>query len=177
MAEVSTGAAGVTIIREDCGPFWQVSAWPGTLGSVAARLREITGTDAPGPGGIVATECGQVARIGPLVWWIIGANDDAARALADIAPEEGSALDLTDNRIRFAVSGPYARDMMMRLAPLDFRDRGFAPGHIAATAAHHMSVQIARREDAWDVYVTATFADAFAEVLEETAAQWNESAA
>ena len=165
-------ADGVTIIREDCGPFWQITAWPDTLGAVAARIGEIAGAQAPGPGACVQTQSGQIARIAPLAWWIIGANADAAGALAGIAAAEGTALDLTDNRVRFVISGPYARDMMMRLAPLDFRDRGFPVGHIAATAAHHMSVQIARREEGWNVYVTATFADAFAEVLEETAGQW-----
>lgn len=172
MADGSDMAQGVTIIREDCEAFWQVTAWPDTLGAVASRLGEITGVAAPGPGGLVAADTGQIARIGPLVWWIIGANAEAVRALADIGAQEGSALDMTDNRVRFVISGPRARDMMMRLAPLDFRDRSFAVGTIAATAAHHMSVQIARREEAWDVYVTATFADAFAEVLAETAAQW-----
>jgi len=164
--------ASVTVSREKCGAFWQVTAWPETLGAVAGWLGGIVGVEAPGPGGIVASDAGQVARIGPLVWWVIGASDEAAQALAEIAPEDGTALDMTDNRVRFTVSGPMARDMMMRLAPLDFRDRSFAVGHVAATAAHHMSVQIARRDEAWDVYVTATFADAFAEVLEETAAQW-----
>ena len=173
MGEASTTAAGVTVIRESCGPFWQVTAWPDTLGSVAASLERIVGIAAPGPGQLALADGEQVARIGPLVWWVIGASVDTARALADLSPAEGTSLDLADNRERFVVSGPYARDMMMRLAPLDFRDRGFPVGHIAATAAHHMSVQIARREEAWDIYVTATFADAFAEVLDETAAQWS----
>lgn len=165
-------ADGVTILREECGPFWQVTAWPGTLADVAARIGDITGAEAPGPGALVQTDSGQVARIAPLAWWIIGAKVDAVEALSGIAAEEGAALDLTDNRVRFAISGPRARDTMMRLAPLDFRDRAFPVDRIAATAAHHMSVQVARRQDAWDVYVTTTFADAFAEVLEETVAQW-----
>jgi len=172
MVDAPTVANSVTIIREECGAFWQVAAWPDTLGAVAARLAEITGAAVPGPGGIVRTDSGQIARIAPLTWWMIGANADAIRALQDIAPDQGAIVDLTDNRVRFVISGPYARDMMMRLAPLDFRDRGFPTGRIAATAAHHVSVQIARGDDAWDIYVTATFADAFAEILAETAAQW-----
>ena len=172
MADGSSVAQGVTITREDCGPFWQVTAWPDTLDAVAARLGGIAGVQAPGPCAMVDSDIGQIARIAPLVWWVVGTTAEAARALADIAPEEGTALDMTDNRVRFSVSGPYARSMMVRLAPLDFRDRSFATGTIAATAAHHMSVQIARREEAWDIYITATFADALAEVLAETAAQW-----
>ncbi len=171
MADTMTKEA-VSIAREGCGTFWQVAAWPDTLGTVAGRLAEATGVEAPGPGELAAAGGMQVARVAPLVWWVIGATDEAARALAAIAPDDGTALDMTDNRERFVVSGPRARDLMMRLAPLDFRDRSFPAGRIAATAAHHMSVQIARRDDAWDVYVTTTFADALAEVLEETAAQW-----
>ena len=167
------GAPGsVTVRREECGAFWQVTAWPGTLDAVAARLGEIAGVEAPGSGGMIDTDIGRIARVGPLVWWIVGVECDAARALSGIAPEEGAALDLTDSRVRFVVSGPHARDTMMRLAPLDFRDRGFPVGQIAATAAHHVSVHIARQEDAWEVYVTTTFARALAEMLEETTAQW-----
>ncbi len=172
MADGSSVAHGVIYAREECGAFWQVSAWPATVAAVAERLAAAVGTAAPGPGDMVTTGAGQVARIAPLAWWVIGADAGAMDALRDLSPEDGAVLDMTDNRTRFVISGPYARDMMMRLAPLDFRDRAFPAGRIAATAAHHMSVQIVRREDAWDVYVTSTFADAFEEVLAETAAQW-----
>ncbi len=170
MAEGMTVDSAYT--REECGAFWQVAAWPGTLGAVAAHLGKVVGSEAPGPGRIITTDAGQIARIGPLVWWIIGATPQAIEALADISVEDGTVLDMTDNRTRFVVSGPYARDIMMRLAPLDFRDRAFPIGQIVATAAHHMSVQVVRREEAWDVYVTSTFADALEELLAETAAQW-----
>ena len=172
MADALDAPHAATVLREDCGSFWQIAAWPDTLDSIASRLGEIAGVEAPGPGEVVESDIGHIARIGPLVWWVIGANAEAGRALAAIAPEEGAALDLTDNRVRFVVSGPYARETMMRLAPLDYRDRSFPPGRIAASAAHHIAVQIARREEAWEIYVTTTFADAFAEVLEETVAQW-----
>lgn len=169
MADGFGTARGATVARGACGPFWQVTAWPGTLDAVAARLERIAGVAAPGPGRMVEGEggTGRVARVAPLVWWIIGAETAPA-----IPPEEGAALDLTDNRVRFVVSGPRARETMMRLAPLDFRDRAFPVGHIAATAAHHVSVHIARREEGWEIYVTTTFAQFFAETLEETLAQW-----
>jgi len=67
-------ADATTIARESCGAFWQVTAWPGTIGAVSSRLADITGIAAPGPGEIAHTGAVQVARVGPLVWWIIGAD-------------------------------------------------------------------------------------------------------
>ena len=100
--------------------------------------------------------------------WVVFEGNDAP----SIGEADGTVTDLCHSRKRFRVEGALARDVMMRLAPLDFRDRAFADGAFKATTAHHMSVWIARDGEAWNIWVGFTFADAMRDVLEETVAQW-----
>lgn len=164
---------GVTIGAGVLADIWQVTAWPETVGDVAARVAAATGHDAPEPG---AVSPGGAARIGPLVWWVFDAAPDAAARLAEIPAAEGTALDLGGGRMRFTVSGPRARDVMMRLAPIDFREAAFPEGRIVSTLAHHLNLQIARSGAGYDIYVSASFAPTLHEILTETVAQWGAAA-
>jgi len=136
-----------------CETLSQLTLWPG-----------VTRADLPSAPGRI--ENGMV-RSGPLTWVIFDGKDAPS-----VSDEEGALTDLGHSRKCFRVEGAFARDVMMRLAPLDFRDRAFEDGAFKATTAHHTSVWIARDGDAWNIWVGYTFADAFREVLEETAAQW-----
>jgi len=143
----------LTVTETLCDALWQITLWPG-----------VTRADLPTEPGMVA---GSIARTGPQTWVVFEANDTPSVDEAD-----GTVTDLCHSRKRFRIEGPLAQDVMMRLAPLDFRDRAFADRAFKATTAHHMSVWIARDGEAFDIWVGFTFADAFREVLEETAAQW-----
>lgn len=147
----------LTITETLCDALWQITLWPG-----------VTQSDLPAdPGQIVSG----IVRSGPQSWVVL----DSSTA-PDIADADGTVTDLCHSRKRFRVEGALTRDVMMRLAPLDFRDRAFADGAFKATTAHHMSVWIARDGETFDIWVGFTFADAFREVLEETAAQWEATA-
>lgn len=167
---------GVSISDGAFAPIWQVTAWPHTVAGVASRVASVIGGDAPNAGMIAAGSTASAARIGPLVWWVFGVDADAASGLADIPAEEGAALDLTDGRMVFRVEGPRARDVVMRLAPIDFRDKSFPEGRIVSTLAHHMNLHIARSGAGYDVYVSSSFGGTLHEVLIETVAQWGEAA-
>lgn len=151
MAEIVTHD-DLTVTEHLCDPLWQVTLWPG-----------VSHDSLPAEPGRIADG---VARIGPRVW--IGFEGEPP----GIATDDGATLDIAHSRKRFRIEGDRARDVVMRLAPLDFRDSAFPDGAIKATAAHHMSVWIARDGAAWDVYVGYTFAGVMRELLEETAAQW-----
>lgn len=146
----------LTITETLCDALWQINLWPG-----------VTRADLP-------TEPGKMtngtARTGPRTWVVFEGND------APFATEaEGTVTDLCHSRKCFRVEGALARDVMMRLAPLDFRDKAFADGSFKATTAHHISAWIARDGEAWNIWTGFTFADAMREVLAETAAQWEET--
>jgi len=146
----------LTITETLCETLSQVTLWPG-----------VSRTDLPTAPGRV--ENGKV-RSGPQTWVIFDGKDAPL-----ISDEEGTLTDLGHSRKCFRIEGRLARDVMMRLAPLDFRDRAFEDGAFKATTTHHISVWIARDGDAWNIWVGFTFANAFREILEETVAQWEEA--
>ena len=143
----------LTITETLCDALWQITLWPGVI-------RAALPAD---PGMIVDG----VVRSGPQSWVVLDSKD-----APEVAETDGTVTDLCHSRKRFHVAGALTRDVMMRLAPLDFRDRAFTDGAFKATSAHHISVWIARDGEAFDIWVGHTFADAFRDVLEETAAQW-----
>lgn len=147
---------GLKFTETLCETLSQITLWPG-----------ITRSGLPSTPGQV--ENGKV-RSGPLTWVVLDGSDAPS-----ISDDEGTVTDLGHSRKRFRIEGELARDVMMRLAPLDFRDKAFADQAFKATTAHHMSVWIARDGAAWNIWVGYTFADAFREVLEETAAQWEDA--
>ena len=143
----------LTITETLCETLVQITLWPG-----------VTRADLPAAPGKV--ENGKV-RSGPMTWVVFEGNDPPS-----ISDDEGTLTDLGHSRKCFRIEGTRAQDVMMRLAPLDFRDRAFEDGAFKATTAHHISVWIARDGNAWNIWVGFTFANAFREVLEETVAQW-----
>ena len=95
-------------------------------------------------------------RIGPAQFWIVGPETDdvAARLHGQCA-----VTPLTSSRVRIAVSGAPAREVMAMLAPVDFHPAVFTPGAVALTGIHHTPVTIhCTGEHAFDVYVMRTFA-------------------
>ena len=143
----------LTITETLCDALWQITLWPG-----------VTRADLPSAPGVITDG---IVRAGPQTWVVLEASE-----APPVTEAEGTVTDLCHSRKRFRIEGALARDVMMRLAPLDFRERAFADGAFKATSAHHISVWIARDGEAFDVWVGYTFADALREVLEETAAQW-----
>ena len=146
----------LTITETLCESLSQITLWP-----------DVTRADLPAEPGRVENG---IVRNGPRTWVVFEPNNHP-----DTSTEDGTLTDLGHSRKRFRIEGDLAGDVMMRLAPLDFRDRAFTDGAFKATTAHHMSVWIARDGDAWNIWVGFTFAAAFREVLEETAAQWEEA--
>lgn len=95
-------------------------------------------------------------RLGPAQFWIVGPETDdvAARLQGQCA-----VTPLTSSRVRIAIAGAPAREVMAMLAPVDFYPSVFTPGTVALTGIHHTPVTIhCTGESAFDVYVMRTFA-------------------
>ena len=95
-------------------------------------------------------------RIGPAQFWIVGPQTDdvAARLQGQCA-----VTPLTSSRVRIAIAGAPAREVMAMLAPVDFNASVFTPGTVALTGIHHTPVTIhCTGDSAFDVYVMRTFA-------------------
>lgn len=95
-------------------------------------------------------------RIGPAQFWIVGPETD------DVAARLGgqcAVTPLTSSRVRIAIEGAPAREVLAMLAPVDFHPSVFTPGSVALTGIHHTPVTIhCTGENGFDVYAMRTFA-------------------
>lgn len=97
-----------------------------------------------------------IFRIGPAQFWIV---EPAAGTTPARLDGVGAVTPLTSSRVRIAISGAPAREVMAMLAPVDFHPTVFSPGTVAFTGIHHTPVTIhCTAEDAFDLYVMRTFA-------------------
>lgn len=97
-----------------------------------------------------------IFRTGPAQFWIVGPETDGVAAQL---PGQCAVTPLTSSRVRIAVVGAPAREVMAMLAPVDFHPSVFTPGTVALTGIHHTPVTIhCTAEDAFDLYVMRTFA-------------------
>lgn len=97
-----------------------------------------------------------IFRIGPAQFWIVGPETDdvAARLQGQFA-----VTPLTSSRVRIALEGAPAREVLAMLAPVDFAPSVFTPGAVALTGIHHTPATIhCTAENGFDVYVMRTFA-------------------
>ena len=95
-------------------------------------------------------------RIGPAQFWIVGPEtDDTATRLEG----QCAVTPLTSSRVRIAIAGATAREVLAMLIPVDLYPTVFTPGTVALTGIHHTPVTVhCTGEDAFDVYVMRTFA-------------------
>jgi len=97
-----------------------------------------------------------IFRIGPAQFWIVGPETDdvAARLQGHCA-----VTPLTSSRVRIALEGAPARDVLAKLMPVDWAAPVFTPGSVALTGLHHTPVTVhCTGENAFDIYVMRTFA-------------------
>jgi heterotetrameric sarcosine oxidase gamma subunit len=106
---------------------------------------------------------------GPNSWLVL---DEDARTLA--ARTGGAVVEQSDGLFVFAVSGPFAREILKRLVPIDLYETAFAPDAVAITHAAHIGVRIWREGDAFILACFRSFAPSLHHALleaEETVAR------
>jgi sarcosine oxidase subunit gamma len=97
-----------------------------------------------------------IFRIGPAQFWIVEPAMGTTPARLDGV---GAVTPLSSSRVRIALAGAPAREVLAMLAPVDFHPSVFTPGSVALTGIHHTPVTIHCTEDnAFDLYVMRTFA-------------------
>ena len=57
-------------------------------------------------------------------------------------PAIGAVTPLSHSRVRIALEGAPAREVLSKLMPLDFHPQTFAPGTFALTGIHHTPVPV-----------------------------------
>lgn len=97
-----------------------------------------------------------IFRIGPSQFWIVAPEGDGAAAkLAG----QCAVTPLSHSRVRIALEGAPAREVLAMLMPVDMHASVFVPGSVALTGIHHTPVTVhCTGENAFDIYVMRSFA-------------------
>lgn len=95
-------------------------------------------------------------RTGPAQFWIVGPEtDDAASRLEG----QCAVTPLSSSRVRIALQGAPAREVLGRMVPVDLHPSVFTPGMVALTGIHHTPVTLhCTGADSFDIYAMRSFA-------------------
>jgi sarcosine oxidase subunit gamma len=177
-AATRTGAAGVTLCER---PWRGQLVLRGDIGSRAfvSALRQVLGVRVPRtPNTVREKGDTMILWLGPDEWLLVvpggrGAKLNAALRKA-LARQHTALTDVSDSRVVIGVTGPHARDVLMKGCSLDLHPRAFAAGHCAQTrlARAHMLLHQLDESPAYDVYVHRSFADYVWRWLENAAEEY-----
>jgi len=111
--------------------------------------------------------------LGPDEWLIVDEGKPASEVdvRTAFAPDWGSVVDVSGNRVMFEVAGPTARDLLAHGCPLDFHPRVFGPGQCAQTLFARAAVVLWQTDarPTYRILVRASFADHIARWLADAA--------
>ena len=97
-----------------------------------------------------------IFRIGPAQFWIVGPETDD---LASRLQGRCAVTPLSSSRVRIALDGAPAREVLAKLIPVDLHPSVFTPGSAALTGIHHTPVTLhCTGENGFDIYAMRTFA-------------------
>ena len=99
---------------------------------------------------------------GPNSWLVL---DEDAVTLA--AHTGGTVTEQSDGLFLFSVAGPFAREILKRLVPIDLHEAAFAPEAVAITHAAHIGVRIWREGDGFILACFRSFAPSLHHALVE----------
>jgi len=102
-----------------------------------------------------------IFRIGQ--FWLIEPEHGTTPARLDGV---GAVTPLSSGRVRIALAGAPAREVLSRLIPIDLHPSVFVPGAVALTGIHHTPVTVhCTGEQSFDVYAMRSFAQNVWEAL------------
>ncbi|WP_050929951.1 sarcosine oxidase subunit gamma [Aestuariivita boseongensis] len=108
-----------------------------TKPKLKSAVKSVTGLALPKTGGILSDETGSVAWMSPdeLLLLVPYAEVDAhlATLQKDLAKEHSLAVNVSDARAMFSLSGPKAREVLAKLVPVDLSPGAFEPGMMRRT--------------------------------------------
>ena len=140
--------AGVTL-RECRGlSLFSIAARAGKAAELSATIERAFGVPLPTHPARIAN--GTVAFIwsGPDSWLAVCSREnDFASRLETLSGSLAAITDLTGSQVLVRISGPRARDGLMKVVPVDLDDAVFRTGSAALTIASHVRVHLWRIDD------------------------------
>lgn len=119
------------------------------IGALTAAVEREFGMALPSRPSRAAQSTAAIVWSGHNQWLAIGeASGDLVRRLAACAGDLGYVTDLTGSRTIMRISGPRARDGLMKLLPIDLDEAAFGVGSAASTVAAHMPVHVWQTDEA-----------------------------
>jgi heterotetrameric sarcosine oxidase gamma subunit len=155
----------------------QISAWPAASRGVFRILTEVLDVPPPELPNTVANQ-GQtkILWLGPNRWLIVRptkSHDLASELAARLPFDSAAVVELGAGRCVFAVSGPRARDVLVKHLPLDLSASQFSVGRCAQSAIAHIGVLIhAEGQDRFELFVYRSFAQHLWTVLTDAALEF-----
>lgn len=163
---------GVTLSEILPGSIVQIAAWPDTLDTVLAAIRNQAGLNLSAtPGAGAQSGMTRGFGIGPNRFLVISQAEDVAADLKQAIPAaSGSVTDLSHGRTVIRVAGPKAEWVLSKLFAIDFALAAFPVDAARATVHHDIQAQIQRTApEQFDLVVFRSFARAFWKVLGHSA--------
>ncbi|MGO4125772.1 sarcosine oxidase subunit gamma [Inquilinus sp. YAF38] len=169
------GEPGVIVRPRNGLAMARLIARKGRAGDLAAAVRSRTGLDLPSMPKRV--EQGGLAFIwsGPGQWLAVAEDGrDLARELSGAVGAFAAVSDQSDGLAVLRVSGPQARDALIKGVGLDLHPRAFGPGDSAVTVIAHVGAQLWQLDDrpTYEIVVYRSFAGSLWRWLEASAAEF-----
>lgn len=135
-----TGLQGMITLRGDL-----------SLATVKKVATTASGAAFPGQRQITVSDTGALAWMSPDELLILCPYDEVSDRLAKMTKTLGNtnalAVDVSDARAIFAISGEDARDVMAKLCPVDLHPEVFKPGEIRRTRLAQIAAAIWMEDD------------------------------
>jgi sarcosine oxidase, subunit gamma len=146
-------------------------------GDVRSRVGHALGLALPvEPNTVASSGERSILWLGPDEWLVIDqpgmAGEIEATVRAAFAPNWGSVVDVSANRVIFELSGPHARNVLAHGCSLDLHPRGFGPGMCAQTLLAKTTVILWQTDDAptFRIFVRASYVAHLTRWLEDATA-------
>jgi methylglutamate dehydrogenase subunit D len=169
------GEPGVTVRARDDLAMARVIARKGQTDGLAEAIRSRYGLDLPVTPKRV--EQGGLAVIwsGPGQWLAVTEDGrDLARELTETVGAFAAVSDQSDGLAVLRISGPRARDALIKGVGLDLHPRAFGPGDAAVTVIAHIGAQLWQLDDrpTYEIAIYRSFAGSLWRWLEASAAEF-----
>lgn len=169
------GGPGVTVRPRDDLSLARVIARKGRADDLAAVIRSRYGLDLPTAPKRVTQGGLAFVWSGPGQWLAIAEDGrDLARELSEAIGSFAAVSDQSDGLAVLRISGPRARDVLIKGVGLDLHPRAFGPGDAAVTVIAHIGAQLWQLDDrpGYEIAVYRSFAGSLWRWLEASAAEF-----
>ncbi len=171
------GAAGITAMARDDLALARLIARRTTRADVTERVRASYGIDPPSTPRRAAKDGVAFIWSGPGEWLVVAERAQHPRIVDDLRTALAGLAAVSEQSDGFAVlrlSGPKARDTLMKGVSIDLHPRAFSVDGTALTVISHIGVHLWQIDDSptYDIAVPRSLAASFWHWLAESAAEF-----